>query len=171
LKSAYEALPLLSKKKEQVLLGLIAAAKHSGLSSEQLTEFKECFKHFDKDEDHYLDRLELGAVLKSLGEDITFEEGGKLDAILHQIDDDNDGKVTFEEFLGYMEKISTDKDTPESIKASFKVMAGDKDFITEADLNAVLPKEKVAYLLKHLPAFPGGGGYDYNTYTTSLYAS
>jgi len=171
LKAAYEALPVISKKKEQLLLGQIAQSKHSALSAEQLQEFKECFKHFDKDEDHHLSRLELGALLKSLGEDLTFEEGGKLDAILTAIDEDGDGKVTYEEFVGYMEKISTDKDTPESIKAAFKVIAGDKEYVTEANLAAVLPPAKVAYLLKHMTPYPGvEGAYDYSSFTDHLYS-
>jgi actinin alpha len=170
LKSGWDALNILSKKKEQVLEKELLAQSHTGLSADQLKEFKECFIHFDKDEDSLLSRLELGACLKSLGEDINFDQGGKLDQILGAIDADGDGKVTFEEFVGYMERVSSGSDTPDSIKLAFKTLAGDKDFVTEADLRAVLPAEKVEYCLKHMQAFPGvPNAYNYNTFTDKLY--
>jgi len=92
-----------------------------------------------------------------------------LDSILHGIDGDNDGKVTFEEFVGYMERVSSGSDTPDSIKQAFKVLAGDKDYVTEADLRSVLPAEKVAYCLSHMQPYPGvNGGFDYNTFTDKV---
>jgi len=170
LKSGWDALNILSKKKEQVLEKELLAQSHTGLSADQLKEFKECFVHFDKDQDSLLSRLELGACLKSLGEDINFDQGGKLDQILGAIDTDGDGKATFEEFVGYMERVSSGSDTPDSIKHAFKTLAGDKDFVTEADLRAVLPSEKVDYCLKHMQAYPGvANAYDYNTFTDKLY--
>jgi Ca2+-binding EF-hand superfamily protein len=166
LKSQWDALNTLSHKKQQVLEKELLEQSGSGLSAEQLKEFRECFKHFDKDEDSLLSRLELGACLKSLGEDLSFEEGGKLDQILTAIDADGDGKVNFEEFAGYMERVSSGSDTPDSIKLAFRTLAGDKDFVTEADLRAVLPAEKVAYCLAHMKPYPGSnGGYDYNSFT------
>jgi actinin alpha len=170
LKSQWDALNILSKKKEQVLEKELLAQAHSGISADQLKEFKECFVHFDKDEDQLLSRLELGACLKSLGEDINFDQGGKLDQILTAIDIDGDGKATFEEFVGYMERVSSGSDTPDSIKQAFRTLAGDKDFVTEADLRAVLPNEKVEYCLAHMQAYPGvPNAYDYSTFTDKLY--
>jgi actinin alpha len=169
LKSQWEALNVLITKKRQVLEKELLAQSGSGLSASQIAEFKECFKHFDKDEDNLLSRLELGACLKSLGEEVGFEEGGKLDSILHGIDGDSDGKVTFEEFVGYMERVSSGSDTPDSIKQAFKVLAGDKDYVTEADLRSVLPAEKVTYCLAHMQPYPGvNGGFDYNTFTDKV---
>jgi len=116
-----------------------------------------------------LSRLELGACLKSLGEDINFDQGGKLDQIISAIDGDNDGKVNFEEFVGYMERVSSGSDTPDSIKHAFKTLAGDKDYVTEADLRSVLPNEKVEYIISRIKPYPGvAGGYDYNTFTDSI---
>jgi Ca2+-binding EF-hand superfamily protein len=170
LKSQWDSLNILSNKKQQVLEKEILAQSGSGLSAEQLQEFKECFKHFDKDADNLLDRLELGACLKSLGEEVNFDQGGKLDQILGGIDGDGDGKVTFDEFAGYMERVSGGSDTPDSIKQAFKTLAGDKDYVTEADLRAVLPAEKVDYILARIKPYPGKeGAYDYNTFTDSLY--
>lgn len=171
LKQAFESLNVLIKKKEQVLEKEILASKHSGVSPDQLKEFQECFTHFDKDKDNLLDRLELGGCLKSLGEDITFEAGGKLDSILKSLDSDNDGKVTFDEFVGYMIQLSSDSDTPEQLKQAFRTLAGDKDFVTENDLRAVLPADKVAYCLAHMQPYPGvANAFDYNSFSQHLYS-
>jgi len=172
LKSAWEALNILSKKKVEVLEKELLAQSHTGLSADQVKEFKECFIHFDKDEDNLLSRLEFGGCLKSLGEDVNFDQGGKLDQILNAVDSDGDGKVTFEEFVNYMERVSSGSDTPDSIKQAFKVLAGDKDFVTEADLRAVLPTEKVDYCLKHMQPYQGvPNAYDYTTFTDKLYGN
>jgi len=171
LKAQYEALTVLHKKKLEILEKELLAQSGSGLTPAQMQEFRECFKHFDKDEDNLLSRLELGACLKSLGEDINFDQGGKLDQILNAIDGDSDGKVTFEEFVGYMERVSSGSDTPDSIKSAFKTIAGDKDYITEADLRSVLPNEKVEYILARIKPYHGmSNAYDYSTFTDTLYA-
>jgi len=170
LKSQWETVHLLSRKKQQVLEKELLAQSGTGLSPAQVAEFKECFKHFDKDEDHFLNRLELGACLKSIGEDITFDAGGKLDQILSSIDMDGDGRVNFEEFCSYMEKVSSGTDTPDSVKQAFKTLAGDKDYVTEADLRNVLSSDKVEYILAHIKPYPGvPNAYDYNSFTDSLY--
>jgi len=136
LKSQFDALNILAHKKQQVLEKELLAQGGTALSQAQITEFKECFKHFDKDEDNLLNRLELGACLKSLGEDVDFAPGSKLDHIMAGIDQDGDGKANFEEFAGYMERVSSGSDTPDSIKQAFKTLAGDKDYVTEADLRS-----------------------------------
>jgi len=170
IKSQWDSLNVLSKKKQQVLEKELLAKSGSGLTAEQLQEFRECFKHFDKDADSLLDRLELGACLKALGEDVNFDQGGKLDQILIAIDGDSDGKVTFDEFCAFMEKNSAGTDTPDSIKHAFKTLAGDKDYVTESDLRSVLPADKVDYCLAHMKPYPGvQGGFDYNTFTDTLY--
>jgi len=170
LKSSWDAINILARKKQQVIEKELLEQSGTGLSADQLREFKECFKHFDKDGDNLLDRLELGACLKSLGEDVNFDQGGKLDQIVSGIDGDSDGKVTFEEFASYMERVSTGSDTPDSIKHAFKTLAGDKDYVTEADLRSVLPGDKVDYCLKNMKKYPGvDNAYDYNSFTDSLY--
>jgi len=170
LKGSWDAVNILARKKQQVIEKELLEQSGTGLSADQLREFKECFKHFDKDEDNLLSRLELGACLKSLGEDVNFDAGGKLDQILSGIDGDNDGKVTFEEFASYMERVSSGSDTPDSIKHAFKTLAGDKDYVTEADLRSVLPQDKVDYCLANMKKYPGvDNAYDYNSFTDSLY--
>jgi len=69
-----------------------------------------------------------------------------------------------------MERVSSGSDTPDSIKHAFKTLAGDKDFVTEADLRAVLPGDKVEYCLAHMQKHPTvANAYDYNSFTDKLY--
>jgi actinin alpha len=169
LKNNYLSLNTLLKEKVTALEKEVLARSDTGLSPDQVKEFKECFSHFDQDKDNFLNRLELGACLKSLGQDVSFEEGGSLDVIISGIDKDNDGCVNFEEFLQYMESISTVSDTPAAVKDAFKVLANDKDYITEAELRSVLPPEKVDYLIANMAKL--GDGYDYKSWTDSAYNS
>jgi len=169
LKNTWVALNTLIKEKVTALEKEVLAKSDTGLTPDQVKEFKECFTHFDQDKDNFLNRLELGAVLKSLGQDVSFEEGGSLDAVLKAIDHDGDGCVNFEEFLKYMESISTVSDTPSAVKDAFKILANDKDYITEAELRSVLPPEKVNYLIRHMQKL--GDGYDYKSWTDHAYNS
>jgi len=169
LKITYAALNTLIKEKVTALEREVLAKSDTGLTPDQVKEFKECFTHFDQDKDNFLNRLELGACLKSLGQDVSFEEGGSLDTVLRAIDHDGDACVNFEEFLKYMESISTVSDTPSAVKDAFKILANDKDYVTEAELRQVLPSEKVDYLIRHMPRL--GEGYDYRTWTDHAYNS
>jgi len=171
LKSEWDSLNTIARQKDEVLHEELAAQSQSGLSKEQLAEFKECFDHFDKNKDHLLDRLEFGACLRSLGQEVSLDAGSKLDDIIRSIDQDQDGNITFNEFLGYMEQVSTTKDTPSDLKNAFKVIAGDKDYITQADMSAVMPADKVQYCIDRMQPYPGvDGGYDYATFAESMYA-
>jgi Ca2+-binding EF-hand superfamily protein len=172
LRRGYDDLNVLAKEKEKNLAKEIMSKNQSSkLSPAQLQEFKDCFTHFDKDKDNFLNRLELGSCLKSLGQEISFDEGGSLDKILAQISPATAGSVTFEEFASYMEKITTTSDTPDSIKSAFKTLAGDKEYVLESDLRAVMPADKVDYLLKNMPAYPGvKGAYDYKAFTDVIYS-
>ena len=169
LKNTWVALNTLIKEKVTALEREVLARSDTGLTPDQVKEFKECFTHFDQDKDNFLNRLELGACLKSLGQDVSFEEGGSLDTVLRAIDHDGDGCVNFEEFLKYMESISTVSDTPSAVKDAFKILANDKDYITEAELRSVLPPEKVDYLIRHMQKL--GDGYDYKSWTDHAYNS
>ena len=68
-----------------------------------------------------------------------------------------------------MIKIFSDTSSKDEISAAFKDLAGDKDFITADDLRrSGMPTDKVEYLLKELPAYPGvEGAYDYKKWASS----
>mmetsp|Transcript_2449 Transcript_2449/g.5806 ORF Transcript_2449/g.5806 Transcript_2449/m.5806 type:complete len:1868 (-) Transcript_2449:74-5677(-) len=147
----------------------ILKKKGSVISEAQLQEFRESFEFFDREKKGSLNTLEFGGVLQSLGVDASEDE---VKRIFSEVDGDSDGHVNFEEFVGFMDKRSRDKDTLDEIVKSFKLMAGDKDFITESDMRGLMSDEEVAYLLKNMPDYPtqsGDKGYDYKAWAAKTY--
>jgi len=166
LKSSHEQLLKVINDKESLLQKEILQKKGQLLSAEQLNEFNEVFQHFAKGAG-YLTKLDFKASLQSLGEDPTDADIDRLVAQLSR-----DGKITFESFCEHMTQRAADTDTEHQILDAFKVVAGDKDFVTQADLYTVLPKDKVEYLIKHMPAYQGStdGSYDYKAWAGSAFA-
>ena len=79
-------------------------------TEEQLAEYKEAFSLFDKNGDGSISEVELGEIMKSLGQKPTLQE---LRDMIHEVDTDNNGTIDFKEFLVLMERQvgSGDKDT------------------------------------------------------------
>jgi len=169
LKAEWNALNnLIAKKQEALTAESGNKTDAGGLTAEQSEELKECFKHFDKDRDGLLERLEFGAALLALGSTISLEErDGELDKIIKRIDKDHDGKINFEEFVEHMKLSLSDKDTPEQVIEAFRTLARDADFITEAQLRQVLPGDKADWVVKNAPR--KGDGFDYVQLAKSLY--
>lgn len=166
LKLRWEKLNNLSKETEELVQKQILAKKNTDVSPDELKEFRECFDHFDKDHNGSLERLELDACLKSLGEDLN---EGQLNAVIAEFG--TEGLVLFDQFVQYMIKTRKGSDTPDNIKASFRIMAEEKEYITEAQIRAVLPPARADYLVANMPAYPGvEGAFDYNKFTENLYA-
>lgn len=61
-----------------------------------------------------------------------------------------------------------DSDTADAIEESFRVIAGDKDFVTESDMRSVMDQEKVDYLVKAMPKY-GDDGFDYKAWVKVAY--
>jgi len=166
LKLRWEKLNNLSKETEELVQKQILAKKNTDVSPDELKEFRECFDHFDKDHNGSLERLELDACLKSLGEDLN---EGQLNAVIAEFG--TDGLVLFDQFVQYMIKTRKGSDTPDNIKASFRIMAEEKEYITEAQIRSVLPPARADYLVANMPAYPGvEGAFDYVKFTENLYA-
>ncbi|KYR00721.1 alpha actinin [Tieghemostelium lacteum] len=165
IKLKWEKLSTLAKKSEQVIQGEILAKQHTGVTAEELAEFKACYQHFDKDNDNTLNRLELSSCLKSLGEDLTDDQFNK---VLAQIDHDGNGLISFEEFVEYMVSSRKNSDSAAATLQNFKVMADDKDTITEAQIRqSISDSKQVEYLLANMPKV--GDAYDYATFVNTLY--
>jgi len=62
-------------------------------------EYKKAFKIFDKRGDGFIDEAELKHVMTNIGEDMSEHE---IKAMMKEADLDNDGKLTYEEFLEVM---------------------------------------------------------------------
>lgn len=97
--------------------------KGTGLSEEQVAEFKEAFNLFDKDGSGAIDIDELAEVMKSLGQNPTRSE---LQAMIDEVDESGEGEIDFDEFLMMMAKALTKEvDSKEEMMKCFKVF--DKD--------------------------------------------
>jgi len=100
-------------------------------------ELMETFKYFDKNGDGRISATELGQVLRSVGIASTHEE---LEAMVREVDSDNDGFIDLEEFiqLNKLTKEAID-DEHKTMAAAFEVFDINKDgFISAAELYRVL---------------------------------
>ncbi|KAM9263933.1 alpha-actinin-4 isoform 1-T1 [Morus bassanus] len=99
-----------------------------GISQEQMQEFRASFNHFDKDHGGALGPEEFKACLISLGYDVENDRQGdaEFNRIMSVVDPNNSGIVTFQAFIDFMSRETTDTDTADQVIASFKVLAGDK---------------------------------------------
>ncbi|KAJ3889357.1 putative calmodulin [Lentinula edodes] len=107
-----------------------------GRLDQSLLEFKEAFSLFDKDGDGTITTLELGTVMRSLGQNPTDAE---LQDMINEVDVDGNGTIDFKEFLSMMEKKFKDTDSEEEIRQAFQVF--DKDgngTISAKELKAVM---------------------------------
>lgn len=106
------------------------------LTEEQVAEFREAFKIFDKDGDGKIDRTELGTVMRALGQNPTQRE---IDDLVNEIDQNNDSVINFAEFLTMMARQVKEQDVEAEILEAFKVFDADGDGkISQAELIRVL---------------------------------
>ncbi|KAA0702422.1 Alpha-actinin-4 [Triplophysa tibetana] len=146
-----------------------------GISQEQLHEYRTSFNHFDKDHSGVLAAEEFKACLISLGYDV--ENNKQADAefarIMGIVDPNNSGAVTFQAFIDFMSRETTDTDTADQVIASFKILAGDKNFITAEELRRELPPDQAEYCIARMAPYTGPdgipGALDYMSFSTALY--
>ncbi|CAB3247226.1 unnamed protein product [Arctia plantaginis] len=146
-----------------------------GITQEQLTEFRASFNHFDKNRTGRLAPEEYKSCLVSLGYSIGKDRQGELDfqRILAVVDPNNTGYVSFDAFLDFMTRESTDTDTAEQVIDSFRILAGDKPYITADELRRELPPDQAEYCVARMPPYRGSGAppgaLDYMAFSTALY--
>ncbi|KAH8074990.1 Ca2-binding protein [Aureococcus anophagefferens] len=92
------------------------------LSNEELAEFREIFNLVDRDGGGTITKEELGELMDTLGIDATPEE---IDLMIHEIDQDNNGEIDFEEFVAVMSRKVSATYTADQVKNAFKVFEGD----------------------------------------------
>jgi len=149
--------------KEKLLEREIYLKNNSGVTAEQLDEFKEVFTFFDKNNSGVLSELEFKSVLQSLGEDPSDAELKQLMSELAT----EDG-VPFDNFVSHMVARSTDSNTEEEVLAAFRELANYKDYITEAEMRSAMDGQRVDYLLTVMPKTDEG--YDYASWARDAYS-
>ncbi|XP_075404118.1 alpha-actinin-3 isoform X10 [Tenrec ecaudatus] len=119
-----------------------------GLSQEQLNEFRASFNHFDRGEVEFA-------------------------RIMTMVDPNATGVVTFQAFIDFMTRETAETDTAEQVVASFKILAGDKSYITSEELRRELPAEQAEYCIRRMTPYKGSGApagaLDYVAFSSALY--
>ncbi|XP_068614803.1 alpha-actinin-4-like isoform X1 [Brachionichthys hirsutus] len=146
-----------------------------GISQEQLYEYRASFNHFDKDHSGALMAEEFKACLISLGHDVENDKQGEAEfaRIMGIVDPNCSQAVTFQAFIDFMSRETTDTDTADQVIASFKILAGDKSFITAEELRRELPPDQAEYCIARMAPYAGPdavpGALDYMSFSTALY--
>lgn len=146
-----------------------------GISNEQMDEFRKSFLHFDRSRNQLLEPKEFKACLISLGYNIRDDKQGDVDfqRIMSLVDPNGQGHVTFDAFLDFMTRESTDADTADQVMQSFRILAGDKPFITADVLRRELPSDQAEYCIARMAPYKGQGAetgaLDYTSFSTALY--
>uniref|UniRef100_A0A0N5ACN4 EF-hand domain-containing protein n=1 Tax=Syphacia muris TaxID=451379 RepID=A0A0N5ACN4_9BILA len=86
------------------------------LTGEEIQEFGQAFKLFDKDGNGTMNIKELGAAMRTLGLNPTEEE---LQNMINEYDVDGNGKIDFMEFCKMMKEMNKETDQ-ELIRLAFK---------------------------------------------------
>ncbi|KAJ1914929.1 alpha-actinin [Tieghemiomyces parasiticus] len=154
-------------KKLAFIENQMVARNVSDLNPGQLEEFESTFRHFDRDQSNTLSDVEFKASLESLGHYYTDDE---FRTLFTKAAGPND-YVTFEQFINFLVNVIQDQTTPEQVRHSFQVVAGDKPYVTEMDLKmSQLPPPVMAYLITHMPARDGATGeYDFQAYLDAVF--
>ncbi|KAJ5074190.1 calmodulin-7 [Anaeramoeba ignava] len=106
------------------------------LTEEQIKEFKETFRLFDKDGDGEITALELKSMLQSLGQNPTDQD---IQNMIKEVDVDGDGKIQENEFLKIFERRLNAEEDENFVQMVFKLLDKDDDgYITSAELNHFL---------------------------------
>uniref|UniRef100_A0A673GY93 Alpha-actinin-4-like n=2 Tax=Sinocyclocheilus rhinocerous TaxID=307959 RepID=A0A673GY93_9TELE len=141
-----------------------------GISQEQLHEYRTSFNHFDKKRTGIMDGDDFRALLISTGNSLGDAEFARIMGI---VDPNNSGAVTFQAFIDFMSRETTDTDTADQVIASFKILAGDKNYITAEELRRELPPDQAEYCIARMAPYTGPdavpGALDYMSFSTALY--
>jgi len=145
------------------------------IPAEKMKEYRDSFKHFDKDGSNKLDRIEFRACLISIGYDIPqVPEAGndkEFDRVLAHVDPNGDGFVSYDEYIAFMAEEQADAETSGQLVEAFKVLAGGNDYVLADQLRRELDSSLAEYCIQNMSPFEGGpaGALDYKSFSSALY--
>ena len=139
----------------------------SAVDPAKLEEIKASFRHFDKNGNKQLDKVEFKAACSALG--VPFKD----DATFEKIFKDVSGgaiSVSLDQYILFNSNLAEDKDTPEQIKAAFATVADEGNVISENQLAVLLPEDR-EYLTHNLPKTVDGNAYDYSFFVDKSFSA
>jgi len=108
------------------------------ISEETLKEYKDIFSFFDRDGGGTITTVELGQVMRTFGWTPTESE---LQELIGVIDQDENGCISFDEFVWLMSQDLHDEDIEDEIRDAFRVFDREGNgYISIIDLTDVLLK-------------------------------
>lgn len=97
------------------------------IDEETLKEYKEIFSFFDRDGGGTITTVELGQVMRTFGWTPT---EGELQELIGVIDQDENGCISFDEFVWLMSQELHDEDIEDEIRDAFRVFDREGNGIT-----------------------------------------
>ncbi|KAJ1667746.1 alpha-actinin [Coemansia sp. RSA 1646] len=154
-------------KKARFIENQSAVRNMTNLTPAQLEEFEATFRYFDRDDSNVLNDVEFRAALDSLGHSFTDDEFG---ALYDQLSCGSE-YISFEVYIRFMVELTEDQTTPEQLLQSFRVIAGDKEYVTQEDLRlSELSPPSITYLARAMPKSElSDDGYDYLAYLRDVF--
>ncbi|GMI12669.1 hypothetical protein TrVE_jg3124 [Triparma verrucosa] len=108
----------------------------ASITEDQIEEFKDAFSLFDRDGDGTITTVELGTVMRSLGQSVTESD---LKDMISEVDADNSGTLDFAEFLTMMVRKIRGVDVQEEIASAFRSFDDDgSGTIDASELKSIL---------------------------------
>jgi len=142
---------------------------NKNITDEQREEFRDAFKLFDKNGDGVISSDEVGAVMRSLGQNPTETD---IQDFIREVDMDGNGNIDFEEFCNVMApKMKSQAEEEAELLESFKVFDKNGDgFISAKELQDMmltlgekLTNEEVDEMIKEADT-NGDGKVDYEEF-------
>jgi len=114
-------------------------ANRFGFSDEQVEEFREAFKIFDKDGGGTISIGEIRSIMDGRGERLSDKE---LANLMEAIDEDRSGEIDFNEFVKMMAVVNVKLSPQEELEAAFR------DF--DLKRNGKVGKDELAQVMREL---------------------
>eukprot|EP00039_Didymoeca_costata_P018002 m.331716 g.331716 ORF g.331716 m.331716 type:complete len:894 (+) comp16784_c0_seq1:77-2758(+) len=145
----------------------------NNITDEQMQEFRQSFDHFDKDKSGQLDRLEFRGCLLSLGIDIPQVATGddaEFNRILTRVDPNQDGHISFTEFVAFMAEERADAANKDDLLEQFTTLAGGQPYILPSQLSD-LDADLVEFCMQSMAPYEGGpeGALDYQSFAAAAF--